>query len=88
MNTTAPRAQGLEQEMKILNSHQAEAIANALANLNSVMLKAIDFELEVGPVQRVRFRMNSDSTILIQRGGGVEDEQYDSQSDFLARYGL
>ena len=74
--------------MKILNSHQAEAIANALANLNTVMLKAIDFELEVGPLKRVRVRMDSNSAILIQRGGDVDDEQYDSQSDFLSAYGL
>ena len=74
--------------MKILNSHQAVAIANAFANLNAVMLKTIDFELEVERLQRVRVRMDSNSAILIQRGGEVEDEQYDSQSDFLAAYGL
>ncbi len=73
--------------MKILNSHQVEAIANALANLNTVMLRSIDFELDAGRKQRVRVRMDSNSAILIQRGGDVEDEQYDSQSDFLAAYG-
>lgn len=74
--------------MKILNRHQAEAISNALANLNTVMLRAIDFELDAGRKQRVRVRMDSKGVILIQRGGDVEDEQYDSQSDFLAAYAL
>lgn len=74
--------------MKILNNQQANTVANALASLNAVMLKAIDFELEIGRMQRVRFRMSSDGSILIQRGAEVEDEQYESQLDFLSAYGI